>query len=63
MTYNHAYSLGFAVPGSKYENPDDCLQHEPQLVLKGLLKRFADLLDPQEMREACEGFDTFEETP
>lgn len=63
MTYNHAYSLGFAVPGSHYENPDDCLKYEPQLVLKGLLARFAQLLDPQEMQEACDGFDTYEETP
>lgn len=61
MTYNHAYSLGFSVPGSQYENADDCVKHEPELVLKGLLLRVIQLLDQQELREACEGFDTFEE--
>lgn len=61
MTYNHAYSLGFAVPGSKYETPEECIKHEPDLVIKGLLVRLAQLLDHNEMADACEGFDTFEE--
>lgn len=61
-TYNHAYSLGFAVSGSKYESPDECVQHEPMLVLEGLLVRVIQLLDHSEMREACDGFDTYEET-
>lgn len=61
MTYNHAYSLGFAVPNSKYESPEECVKREPELVLKGLLLRVIELLDRHELMEACEGFDTYEE--
>lgn len=62
-TYNHAYSLGVAVPGSKYENADDCVKYEPTLVIKALLMRVAEMAtNHQEMMEAMEGFDTYEET-
>lgn len=61
-TYNHAYSLGIAVPGSQYENADDCVRNEPMLVMKALLLRIAQLAEShQEMMEAMEGFDTFAE--
>jgi hypothetical protein len=61
-TYNHAYSLGVAVAGSEYEDADDCLRNEPMLVIKALLLRIAQMTtNHQEMMEALEGFDTFEE--
>jgi|LauGreDrversion4_2_1035121.scaffolds.fasta_scaffold152862_4 hypothetical protein len=62
MTYNHAYSLGVAVSGSQYESADDCVKHEPMLVIKALLLRIAELTtNHAEMLEAMEGFDTYEE--
>ena len=62
MTYNHAYSLGVAVKGSQYENADDCLRNEQMLVIKALLQRIAEMTtNHQELMEALEGFDTFEE--
>lgn len=62
-TYNHAYSLGVAVAGSQFENPDDCLRNERLIVIRALLLRLAELTtNHQEMMEALEGFDTFEET-
>jgi hypothetical protein len=61
-TYNHAYSLGVAVAGSSYENPDDCLRNEPMLVIKALLLRISQMTtNHQEMMEALEPFDTYEE--
>lgn len=61
-TYNHAYSLGVAVAGSEYEDADDCLRNEPMLVVKALLLRIAEMTtNHQEMMEALEAFDTFEE--
>lgn len=61
-TYNHAYSLGVAVPGSKYEKPEDCVKYEPMLVVEALLMRITEMMrNHQEMMEAMEGFDTYEE--
>jgi len=62
-TYNHAYSLGVAVAGSQYENPDECLRNEPMLVIKALLLRILEMTENgQEMMEALEAFDTYEES-
>ena len=61
-TFNHAYSLGFAVPASNYEDWEDCLRHEKGKVIMGLLTRIAELMgNDQEFMEALEGFDTFQE--
>jgi hypothetical protein len=61
-TYNHAYTLGFAVPESNYEDWEDCLRHEKAKVIHSLLRRVADLVsNDQEFMEALDGFDTFEE--
>ena len=62
MTYNHAYTIGFAVPESNYEDWQDCLRHEKEKVISAMIKRIWLLLDnDQEFMEALEGFDTFEE--
>ena len=61
-TYNHAYSLGFAVPGSSYEKWEDCLKHEKDKVIRALLARVGELTENNyEFLEALEGFDTYEE--
>ncbi len=62
MTYNHAYTLGFAVPESEYEDWEDCLRYEKAKVIHSLLRRVAELVNnDQEFMEALDGFDTFEE--
>jgi len=61
-TYNHAYTLGFAVPESEYEDWEDCLRHEKAKVISALTKRLWLLMDnDQEFMEVLDGFDTFEE--
>ena len=63
MTYNHAYTLGFAVPESEYEDWEDCLRHEKGKVIISLLRRIAELMDNNtEFMEALDGFDTYEES-
>lgn len=62
MTFNHAFTIGFAVPGSKYENWEDCLKHERATVILALLDRLLEVqANQQEFLEAIDGFDTFEE--
>jgi len=62
VTYNHAYTIGFAVPESNYEDWEDCLRHEKAKVINAMIKRIWLLMDnDQEFMEALEGFDTFEE--
>jgi hypothetical protein len=62
MTYNHAYSLGVAISGSQYASPDDCVKHEPMLVISALLLRVAEMTkNYEEMIEAMEGYDSYEE--
>ena len=61
-TYNHAFTLGFAVPGSHYEKWEDCLANEKDKVIKALLLRIADFTtNNAEFLEANEGFDTYDE--
>lgn len=63
MTYNHAYTLGFAVPGSSYEDSDECLKHEKTKVIQALLARVDELLhNDHEYLEALDGFDTYDES-
>lgn len=64
MTYNHAFTLAFAVPGSKHEDWWDALKdpEEKQAVIAALYKRIRMLEDNDaEYVEALEGFDTYEE--
>jgi hypothetical protein len=62
MTYNHAYTIGFAVPESEYEDWEDCLRHEKAKVISAMIKRIWLVMDnDQEFMEALDGFDTFEE--
>lgn len=62
MTYNHAYTIGFAVPASRYEDWEDCLRYEKAKVILALLGRIAELMsNDQEYSEALEGFDSFVE--
>lgn len=63
-TYNHAFTLAFAVPGSKHEQWWDALQDptEKPAVIKALYERIRLLEDNDaEYQEALEGFDTYEE--
>lgn len=60
--FNHAFSLGFAVAGSQYENPDDALHNEKDKIICALLTRVQELIgDTAEFKQACEPFDTYEE--
>lgn len=64
-TYNHAISIAFAVSGSKYEDPHDCVRYEKDAVIGALLKRIA-LLMTEHSYEFNEAFsdcwDTYEES-
>lgn len=62
LKYNHAFTIGFAVPHSNYEDWGDCLKNEKEKVINGLLERINVLLaDDSEYLQAIEGFDSFEE--
>jgi hypothetical protein len=62
MTYNHAFTIGFAVGQSEYDDWADCLANEKELVIKALEARIAELKSPSsEYPEALDGFDTYEE--
>lgn len=60
--FNHAFTLAFEVPNSDYEDWLECLTHEKEKVVNGLMERINVLLaDRSEYMEAIEGFDTHEE--
>jgi hypothetical protein len=62
MTYNHAFTIGFAVGQSEYDDWAECLANEKELVIKALEARVAELKSPSsEYPEALDGFDTYEE--
>ena len=46
MTYNHAFTIGFAVGNSQYDDWADCLANEKELVIAGLEARIAQLKSP-----------------
>ena len=61
-TYNHAYTLAFAVSGAIYSDPTETLDREVDKVIEALLKRVAELVaNKQEYLEALDAFDTYEE--
>ena len=61
-TYNHAFTLGFAVPHSSHGDWEKCLRYEKEKVISALLKRVAELMDNNaEFMEALDGFDTYDE--
>ena len=61
-TYNHAFDIAFAVPGSQYEKWEDCQRGEKHIVIAALLRRVADLVDhDDEYMESLGSFDTYEE--
>lgn len=62
MTYNHAFTVAFAVPNSQYEKWDDCLVNEMEQVLMALQSRIGELRsNKNEYVEAIDGFDSYEE--
>lgn len=64
MTYNHAFTLAFAVPGSKHQDWWNALSDptEKSAVIGALYERVRMLeANDAEYREALEGFDTYEE--
>jgi len=64
MTYNHAFTLAFAVAGSKHADWWDALRDptEKSAVIKALHERIRLLeANDAEYQEALEGFDTYEE--
>ena len=62
MTYNHAFTIGFAVGQSEYDDWAECLANEKELVIKALEARIAELKSPSsDYPEALDGFDTYEE--
>jgi hypothetical protein len=62
MTYNHAFTVAFAVPASEYEDWMDALANEKEKVITALERRLQLLRDnDQEFMEALDGWDTYEE--
>lgn len=64
MTYNHAFTLAFAVSGSKHADWTDALQDpdEKPSIIEALKERILLLeSDDTEYQEALEAFDTYEE--
>ena len=61
-SYNHAFSLNFTVPGSKYEDWEDCIKFELDKIKRNL-SRAANEDPSKESSElnTLEGWDTFEE--
>lgn len=60
MTYNHAFTIAFAVKGSHSEDGEDVTAEQMEAAL---LKRIKDLMANNEMLEAVGGpFDTFKES-
>ena len=61
-TYNHAFTVAFAVSASEYEDWMDALANEKDKIIGALERRLQMLKDnDQEFMEALEGFDTYEE--
>lgn len=62
MTWNHAYTVAFAVSGSQHEDWHEAMKHEKEKIISALLAR-VELLQSNdgEFMEALEGFDTFDE--
>lgn len=64
MTYNHAFTLAFAVGGSKHERWEDALNDpdEKPAIIEALYRRVRDLdRNNAEFVEALDGFDTYDE--
>jgi hypothetical protein len=62
MTYNHAFTVAFAVPASEYEDWSDSLTNEKDKIISALERRIQMLKDNDaEFMEALDGFDTYEE--
>lgn len=63
MTWNHAYTLAFAVSGSQHEDWYEAMKEEKEQIISALLARVEMLqTNNVEFMEALEGFDTFNET-
>lgn len=61
-TYNHAYSVSFALSGSNNADPNVAMREEKNRVVAALLAKVSQLLsDEREYRETIEGWDTYEE--
>lgn len=61
-TWNHAYSLAFAVSGSHYEDWEEAMKNEKDFIIEALLRRVKEIRGNNfEFMEALEGFDTYEE--
>jgi len=61
-TYNHAYSISFAVPNCESPDSQDAWNKESDKVIAALLTRIAGLLaNRTEYFEAFDGWDTYEE--
>lgn len=62
MTYNHAFTVAFAVPASEYEDWMASVANEKDKIIEALERRLQLLRDNDaEFMEALEGFDTYEE--
>lgn len=64
-TYNHAFTLAFAVGGSKHERWEDALSDptEKTMIIEALLRRVREFdRNDAEYQEALDGFDTYEES-
>ena len=60
-SYNHAFSLNFTVPGSKYEDWEDCIKFELDKIKRNLSKAANEDKSKESIKGTLEGWDTFEE--
>lgn len=61
-TYNHAFSVSFALPKSEHADPHEAWEKEKEKVIYALLARISELIrDEGEYLATCDPYDTFEE--
>ena len=58
-TYNHAFTIAFSVD-SEHADELDVLQKDSDKVIDALLARVSDVIKNNELAEACEGYDVYE---
>lgn len=61
-TYNHAFSISFAVPNCTNADPHEAWEQEKEKVIFALLARVSELVRDESEYLACsDPYDTFEE--
>lgn len=58
-TYNHAFTIAFSVD-SEHADELDVLQKDSDKVIDAILARVSDVIKNNELVDACEGYDVYE---